>query len=152
MRAVIAYFAFSMFFLAVAERNLLTSSVEMLYYEQYKVRAYQVRDDVMVEFPSDLILWQGISLAGVLSILTQLLKQFGIFDRYKKLIPFVLGVLSGVSGGAYYVSVNGFDDPTMILFNFVAGVIIAFNAVGIHSSIKNTYQFVKSQFLKFNKR
>ena len=97
----------------------------------------------MTDFPSDLVLWQGMSLAGTLTIIVQLLKQFGIFEKNKKLIPFVLSLASGIAAGAFYFTAANPVDPIYVLYNFVAGVIIGFNAVGFHSAVKNTVEYFK---------
>lgn len=99
--------------------------------------------DGSVPIPTDIKIWGGISLALIFNrgIVPLLIFTGVIKEQNKKLIAVVLLFLGAAVGGVYSILTLKLSEPFDILTNVVSGALAGLMAVGVQSTVKNTFQY-----------
>jgi hypothetical protein len=96
-----------------------------------------------IEFPSDLLVWGGLSLSVVFNILVSFLTALGIFKpETKKRIGGYLMILGALTGGVFAFSTKVVDNMQILTY-IVAGGLSGLLAVGNYSFVKNFRESLK---------
>lgn len=103
-----------------------------------------------IPVPVDVRVWGGLSLALIFrAIVVPALLAFGVLkDDNKKTVGAVLAILGLLAGGIYSLFGADLNDPIAIITNLAAGGFAGFGAVGLHSSQKNLFEWLKSKDTK----